>query len=736
MRSTCVIVVVVAAMSVWAGRTGLLVENSYERWVRGEAWQVVIEPEGALRLGPGIVCTGVFPIPMVDAVLVGEDGRIYVSGGGKVYAQRTNGSNELVAAFEEEKVTALAMDKEGTLYLGVTPGGVIYRREKGGVIVRVADTGERYIWGLEVDEEGGLLVATGRRGILQRITFTGSVACVRTLLDSAEENITAIARLGGVVYAGTSPRGYVYRIRGTNEVYLLLDTRASEVTSLLVESNGVVWVATMGSAGGAGVGVGGSGVGSGPAAAVMTGLSGATGTPGTVVSIAPPGGGPNISRVFRITPDGFSEVYWQTSEPVLYGLAQHKDGSVYVGSGNKGRLFALRERGKAALVAQLPARQIVGLRNVGMNDLLVVCTEPALHAVLGAGFSASGRFESAVLQVPDVVRWGRIEIEGNMKRQVRVLTRSGNCEVADKSWSGWEEASENGRIVSPPARGLQYALELGGVGAASPVVRAVKIYYAEPNRAPVLDVVVVSPPHTELAAQVPSPPTPGGGGLLGQFIQEWLAAAGLGSTSGIGVPGVSGAQMMSGVIRLHSFGARTIAWQAQDPNGDALSARVWIGRVGEQPEWILLTKERRQSFLTFNGREWEDGRYRVRVRVSDRGAVAPGEELYAERVSDSFLIDNTPPVIEDVALTMSKDGVRARCRVRDALSNIASLQYVVEGGEARSLVPIDGVFDEQVEDFEVMIVVGRGVRWLRLVASDEQKNVCGVVRRLPAEGNK
>jgi len=723
-------VMMCAVMCAMGGRTSMLVENSYDRWIKGEATRVMIEPEGVLQLAPEIISTGLFAVPMLDAVLACDDGCVYASSAGKVYLRHPDGSNEVVVAFEQEKVTALAQDAHGTLYLGVSPGGVIYRRDAGGVMVRAADTGQRYIWALRAQPDGSLLAATGHKGILQQITFSGTAARITTLLDSTEDNITALAELGGVVYAGTSPRGYVYRIEGTNQPFLLLDTRANEATSLLVETNGVVWVTTMGSAAAAAPAAPSPAV----AAALMAAMtSAATGAPAGPVAPAPPAGLPAAaSRLFRIAPDGFSEVYWQSSEPVLYALAQRADGTMYVGSGNKGRLFVVRGRGRAALAAQLPARQIMALQALAGGTVHVVCTEPASQFVLGAVNAVSGRYESAVVQVADVVRWGRIELDTTQAALVRVVTRSGNNDTPDTSWSAWRAVETDGRIASPAARMLQYALELRSEGSVSPLVRAVKLFYAEPNRAPVIDVIAVSPAHTELIAPPVPPAQQPGGGNVAQLIQEWLSAAGVPALAASAGPPPGAPQAGAGVMRLNSFGARTIAWLAQDPNGDALSARVWISRASDRPEWIPLVKERKQNFVTFNTREWEDGRYCVRVLVSDDGAAPGGEALAAERISDTFVIDNTPPVIEAIVLTRTGDRLRVQCRVRDALSTVSSLQYAIDTREARSFVPVDGVFDAVTEEFDVSIPVPAKAGWLRLIASDENKNTSGAVRAIPA----
>ncbi len=710
-----------------AGRTSTVVDNSYERWMRGDATRVMIEPEGVIRLAPELVSTGVFPVPMLDAVLIGDDGCVYAASAGKVYLRHLNGSNELIVAFEQEKVTALTLDQQGTLYIGVSPGGVIYRRESGGAIVRAADTGQRYIWALHCAPDGALLAATGHNGLLQRIVFSGAVARVTTVLDSTEENITSLAQLGGVVYAGTSPRGYVYRIEGTNQPFLLLDTRAAEATSLLAESNGVVWVTTMGSR-----------APSAPApaptpAAALSALTGsvaaAPGMTGAPPAPVPPAGG---ARLFRIAPDGFSEVYWQSTEPVLFALAQAADGTIYVGSGNKGRLFAVRDRGRAALAAQLPARQIVAVQAAADGGVRIVCTEPASLFALGAGVAASGRFESAALTIADLARWGRVDLDATRPEQVRVLTRSGNSDTPDSSWSPWAPLDALGRIASPAARVLQYALELSAADGVSPAVRAVRVFYAEPNRAPVLDAVAVSPAHIEVVPQPTPAAAPPAGGNVTQLVQEWLAAAGIPANTPAGAAPPGAPASGPGVLRLNSFGYRTIAWSAQDPNGDALSAWVWISTAADTPEWIPLAKQRPHSFLSFNAREWADGRYRVRVRVSDVAGAADAGALHAERLSDTFVIDHTPPVFENVTLAREDGGLRVSCTVRDALSVIASVQYAFDTREPRPLLPADGVYDTGDERIDTLIPLPPNAGYLRLIASDESKNVSGLTRAVPA----
>ncbi|HTW95778.1 MAG TPA: hypothetical protein VMD30_13330, partial [Tepidisphaeraceae bacterium] len=96
-----------------------------------------------------------------------------------------------------------------------------------------------------------------------------------------------------------------------------------------------------------------------------------------------------------------------------------------------------------------------------------------------------------------------------------------------------------------------------------------------------------------------------------------------------------------------------------------------------------------------------DGEYQVKVVASDALANAPGEGKTTSRVSDPFIVDNTPPSIVDVDWKVAGGAATISLRAEDQTSTIAAVEYAVDSNdEWQTVLPVSGIFDsldEQVK---------------------------------------
>jgi hypothetical protein len=146
-------------------------------------------------------------------------------------------------------------------------------------------------------------------------------------------------------------------------------------------------------------------------------------------------------------------------------------------------------------------------------------------------------------------------------------------------------------------------------------------------------------------------------------------------------------------------------WQAADPNGDALAFQLFFQRE-DTSAWVPLTEKPAQGEPKFQWttRGVPDGRYRVKVVATDQPANPAGSALTDARITDPFIIDNTPPMILKLAKEQAGDKVTLKISATDALSPIAKATATVDaGGEPLHGSPGDGVWDERSESVSIEV---------------------------------
>jgi hypothetical protein len=141
---------------------------------------------------------------------------------------------------------------------------------------------------------------------------------------------------------------------------------------------------------------------------------------------------------------------------------------------------------------------------------------------------------------------------------------------------------------------------------------------------------------------------------------------------------------------------RRISWKVENPDGDALSAWVWV-REQSSPTWILLNQKEpvRGTMYSWNTESFPDGHYVVKVKVSDERANPASLALTHERTSAPILVDNRKP--EVVGLVVDPKSLEARAVARDSFSPIRRVEYRVDGGEWSVVHPEDELYDEREE---------------------------------------
>jgi hypothetical protein len=139
---------------------------------------------------------------------------------------------------------------------------------------------------------------------------------------------------------------------------------------------------------------------------------------------------------------------------------------------------------------------------------------------------------------------------------------------------------------------------------------------------------------------------------------------------------------------------RTIQWKGSDPNGDALIYDIDL-RVEGSDTWSSVGKDLDATSFTWDTRSIPDGRYRVRVRASDRSDNSVGEELKAEAISQPFTVDNTAPSVESLDLRGETRAALVSGKAEDGQSVLVKVEVAVDDQDWREVTPDSGLADER-----------------------------------------
>ena len=152
-------------------------------------------------------------------------------------------------------------------------------------------------------------------------------------------------------------------------------------------------------------------------------------------------------------------------------------------------------------------------------------------------------------------------------------------------------------------------------------------------------------------------------------------------------------------------GYQSVLWSAHDDNDDELNYSVYYRGENER-EWKLLKDKLDQKFYSWDTAAVPDGAYYLKIVATDAPSNPPAVALKAERESERFEVDNTPPVIEKLSADTSNRGdatVVLKFTARDASRSIDRAQYSVDGGDWILIAPANGISDAPEEHYQVSL---------------------------------
>ena len=707
-------------------------------FLKGEVEHLAIDPFGRLTLGPMATSVYEASAPFLWATATLPDGTVYVGSGneGQVFQIDANGRGRVFFDSDELEVHAIAPVPGGGLYVATSPNGKIYKLDASGKSAVFYDPPDPYIWSLAVDRAGTVFAGTGDKGTIYRIAPDGRGAVFYQ--TKATHAMTLAFDRDGRLLAGTGAPGRVFRLDAAGKPFVLFDSTYNEIHTLRVDASGNIYATAISSRPGGG---GGDGAAPRPApdpgpAPVATVSAEITSVAVADISVsASPGqssgsrapAGPSSGAVFRIGPDGATDLLWDAREDTPYDLAFEPGGGVIVATGGRGKIFRLAgDPARATLIARADAQQVTALATDRGGQVLFATSNPGKLFRLSAARAERGTFTSEVRDAQTVATWGNIKWQGLVPpgTRVEVSTRSGNTRTPDDAWSEWSTpyaAAEGSAIISPRARDLQWrAVLVGGGRSEAPLLTSLTAAYLPRNARPRVTSITVHVPGTVYQRPFPTG-EPEIAGFDGDTPDRRAAAQ---------VQGAAGGGPNLG-RRVYEKGLLTFIWRADDENRDDLTFELQYRREGDTA-WHTLKPSLTDSIFVWDTTSVPNGRYTVRVLASDAPSNAPSTALTGDLESTAFDIDNTPP---SVTMTSARrDGARTLLAfdVRDDNSAVLKVEYSLDGDRWQAVYPKDGIADSRFEQFELTLTEAEAAKGVVLRAADALNNVSSARGSLPA----
>lgn len=564
---------------------------------------------------------------------------------GTVVRVAPDGAVSELARVIQPEVTALGRDDRGRVLFGAAPDGVIYRLDSSGPVL-VADTPELYVWRI-LTTGRGTFIATGNTGRVYRLGRNGQP---ELFANVGAVNVTGLEADGDDLIATTESPGRLLRIAPDGTWTVLYDADEPELRSPQV------------------------------------------GDDGAILFLADPEAG--SGRVLRWRPGGAVEEIWSAPSGFLYRLVSGGSGRLWVTTGEEngnGSVIELEPGPPTAWVERLQVEEpqiLTALWTRGGGRWIGTGGAGRVYRIL-EGRAVSGIATGPVEDAGGQARWGALMAEpGLPPGPFRVQTRSGNTKTPDDRWSDWEAVrleADRGPVPSPPARFLQWRVRLEGESAR---VGGIRVTYLPTNLAPRVSAARVSALGEELKQSWDrGQPASMFQELPGGVRVEFQTPGNRNGTSEAGDAEASWARRY-----------RTVSWDSTDPNGDDLRFDIDLRAAGETV-WKPLVRDREASPWVWDSSTVPDGWYALRVRASDRADNPPGGELTGFRVTDAFLVDNTPPRVSDLQV---RNGAVTGV-AEDAGSSIKRLELAVDGASWTTLFPEDGIPDMPREPFRTSL---------------------------------
>ncbi|NOR65633.1 MAG: hypothetical protein GQ468_06420 [Candidatus Scalindua sp.] len=709
---------------------------------KGKLQNMSVNSLGKFTLSPGKSKIDEIPAAYVWCLVADGTDSLFAGTGNPGSVFKISHDGNIVEYFKtpELHVQTLTIDSAGNIFAGTLPHGRIYKISSKGQGEVFCELPDPYIWDMISDKSGNLYAATGNNGVIYKISDKGIPS---VFFDSPFSNILdLVIDKDGDIYASCEPEGLIYKITPNGNASVLYDADEDEIHCLAIDKNGVLYAGT------------------------------SSGTPPVLRTPAPPAlpevllpllmekfpGEPSdvwlngflsendiessapplmkdiyaengmrempviaeMNSVYRIDKDGRVRKIFAV-EGFILCLTVDDNNDILVGTGNKAALFKIDSNNEASFLYDFSESQILDILSYKDGTNYMATGNNASVYQLSSAYSHEGTYESIVHDTTYLSSWGCISWKGTTPLQTNIIlsTRSGNNRKPDITWSDWARGyqSNGEKIKSPSARFIQYRATLttndSGI---TPSLDNVSIAYLPQNQPPVIRRVEVTTPRH-----------------FPDDASDNNNAVNIQNTAPFSPDDVYLDSSRKNYKTAQNDTRKLISWEADDPNNDRLEFHLEYKSVDESKWQDLKRNVKEVNEFYWNINRIPDGYYQAKVIACDALDNPLEFALKEEIESDSFLIDNTRPVVLNLKTVIESDAIDSHGRLgytiivsgtaKDEMCNITDIQYSIDSGDWQTTFPEDKIFYSTEETFLLKIPY---------ISSDEHTIV---INALDYEGN-
>ncbi len=635
---------------------------------------------GQLELAPTLKLLSSTTETYIWSLASASDGTLFAGTGtsGKILKIAPSGATSLFCQLPVVAVQSMLITKDGTLWAGSGLKGRVYRISMDGKFKLVCTLRENYILSMVQNSRGDIYLGVGGTGSVYKIPAdqqnSASEITPVQVMDSQSDHILCLTcDSKDNIYAGAGNAGILYKITPDGKTTALYDAKDNAITACAADTAGNIYIGT------------------GPRAVIN-----------------------------RIAPDGTASVIFDHPGSFYTAMRLVPDGSLYASTVNTLYHLFPTKGGMGQRTTILP------LDNPRDVDFLSIAVLPNGGIAAGTGnvgevytskLSAIdrqiGTFESVIHDAKIVSHWGEIRWQGSFPDGLtaHVFTRTGPLSEPDISWSKWEPVlmsagmANEGRVQSPPARFIQYKIQLEGsanqnLSENTPGIREISIGYMPKNQPP--RVVFQSPLGGENWSRSQQ--------LRWQAVDSdndtMSYTLSYSSDDGATWKPIETADGTSTDIKSKNAATPSDELKKKLENDksmpDTLKNALIQGSKSTAGKSTAANAPLKENSKRWDTSHMPDGTYRLKVTASDAisNAVDP---LTGEAVSEPFLICNSLPNGSAPQITYTSDHrVQLNGVVSQALIAITAVQYRIDGGDWTAAVPKDGLFDSSREEYSLM----------------------------------